>query len=683
MLEKSKQNLGKSPKTESKSMSIKSRITIIAAIVILLVVGAVSAASFRSAGKLLESSEQETRQLVEKGILEEFDTRLENARSSILSVTTNPDVAKALAERDREQLARLVQPTFDLVKNEGFSQMQFHLAPAISFYRAHSPKKFGDDLSGFRYTVLTANKENKIVSGLEEGVEGYGFRVVVPVQYQGKSVGTAEYGMDFGKDFLKSLQNKNPGEYFIYVLNPDTSMVKSVKENKGLLAGTTEDTLALSESDLSALQKGESKYLLSPDKKSNVLLIPFKDYKGEVKGYVKAVLSREGVLKQLTALKREVLLIGLGVLLFGILAGYYVSRLFTQPLIELTENAEVLATGNLKTSLRTNYYGELEKLALAMMKMIEGTRTICGSINEAVYKVENTVHEISEAVQQTSKGSEQVAASVSQVAIGAQKLSQNTQDMDRQTTGIIDKISWLADLMKNIDSSTRQVTARTQSGKTMMTDLTAKMQDFTVMVEEIRQTSQVLRTQTSEVRGITSIITGISDQTNLLALNAAIEAARAGEAGKGFAVVADEVRKLAEESRKSAIHIDELIEQVTRNVEQSVQATEDAAELIRTQAGIGERARLEFDEISEGSEKVAKLINRIEGDVRDIVLMSQAIGKAISETARSAQEDAAAAEEIAASSEEMSAAASTIQDSAQELVRLMGELRAQSGRFIL
>lgn len=665
------------------SMSIRVRIALFAAVVLLLVVGALSVASFWNAGKLLDSSEQETKKLVEKGIQDEFSTRLEKAKASILSVTMNPEIEKAMANQDRENLARMAQPIFDTVKNEGFSQMQFHLAPATSFYRAHMPQKFGDDLSSFRYTVVTANKENKIVSGLEEGVDGYGFRVVAPISYEGKQVGTAEYGMDFGKDFLSSLQKKNPGQYYIYVLNPDTSMVKGIKENKGLLLGTEKDQFPVSENDLKGLQDGNAKSILSADKKSNILLVPFKDYKGEVKGYIKAVLSREGVLAQMNSLKMWVLFMGLGALIIGLISAYILSVLITRPIIELSHNAESLAEGNLNLNLRTKYFGELEMLASSMKKMVENTRAVCSSINGAIIKVETEVEGISSATEQSSKGSEQVAASVSQVAIGAQKLADTTQNINNEASTINSKMLMFRDSMVDIGTRTSNVVARTQSGKTMMNDLAEKINEFADKVEGISQTGKTLRDQTGEIRGITSIITGISDQTNLLALNAAIEAARAGEAGRGFAVVADEVRKLAEESRQSAKHIEELIEHIANNVESSVQATDDAARLIREQAGIGEKARREFDEIAEGSQSVANLLDAVEAEVQEIVRMTQDIEEAVAKASDTSQDDAAAAEEIAASTEEMSAAASTIQESARTLMRHMIELKAQSGKFVL
>lgn len=666
-----------------RSMSIKTRITLIAGIVIILVVAALSGASLWNAKKLLQTSELQTEKLVEQGIQDEFVNRLDRAKSSVLSMTMNPDVAKALAEQDRATVARLVQPVFDEIKKEGFSQLQFHLSSAISFYRAHSPQKFGDDLSKIRPTVVTANTEHKTVQGLEEGVEGYGFRVVVPVKYQDQWVGTIEYGMDFGEDFLRALQKKNPGEYFIYLLDPSASMVKSVKENGGLLAGTGQDDFGVPESILRALSDGQAQFTVSEDSRFNVLLIPFKDYRGDVKGYIKTVISREGVLQELSALQRWVLMVGTLVLVLGLAAGYLVSLTLTRPLLQLTDNAGVLATGNLNIDIKTDWYGELETLALAMKKMLENTKEICSSINQAVGKVERSTKEISQAVDLTSQGTDQVAKSVSQVASGAQTIAQRTNEMNMQSEGITSSVQTLAQHMERIAGSTSEVRERTVSGEEIIKNLTEKMRTFAGKVDKIQTGSQILKEQTGQIRGITQIITGISDQTNLLALNAAIEAARAGDAGRGFAVVAEEVRKLAEGSRESASQIAMLIDQVTLNVEHSAEASEEAVHLLKEQSEIGDRALEQFMEISQGTQSVAHLLGSMEEEVQQIVKLEQTITRSVSEITGLCQEDAASAEEMAASTEEMSATISTIGDSVRELVGLMEELKAHSKRFVI
>lgn len=663
------------------SMSIKTQITVIASLVIIVVVATLSAVSFWNAQKLLRTSEVQTEKLVEQGIQDEFADRLTRARSAVLSLTLNPAVAKAFAEQDRAGVAGLVQPVFAEIKKEGFSQLQFHLAPAISFYRAHSPNKYGDDLSKIRPTVVTANREHKIVEGLEEGVEGYGFRVVVPVKYQDQWVGTAEYGMNFGEDFLKALQKKNPGDYYIYLLDSAASQVEQVKKNGGLLAGTGTDDYSVSESALQALQKGEAQFTVSADGSFGVSLIPFRDYRGEVKGYIKAVVSREKIVQQLSALKGSILLVGLGVLVLGIGAGYFVALKLTRPLLQLTADAGVLATGNLSIDFQTHWYGELGTMARAMKRMLENTKEVLLAINQAIGQVENSTKDISAAIEQTAQGSEQMDRSVSQVAGGAQIIASRTGEMSEQSVGINQSVQALAQHMKGILTGTDEVSSRTVSGEEIMTDLQEKMHIFAAKVEEIQTGGQILKEQTLDIRGITQIITGISDQTNLLALNAAIEAARAGETGRGFAVVAEEVRKLAEGSKESAVKIAGLIDQVAVNAEKSAQVSEEAADLLHEQMNIGEQALRQFTDIAQGTQSTARHLAEMEKEVRQVVEMVGVIDGSISEITGMCQEDAAAAEEMAASTDELSGTIHTIAGSVGTLKVLMEELKKQSSRF--
>lgn len=663
------------------AMSIKTQIAVITSLVIIVVVTTLSAVSFWNAQKLLRTSEVQTEKLVEQSIQDEFAERLTRARSAVLSLTMNPAVAKAFAEQDRAGVAGLVQPVFAEIKKEGFSQLQFHLAPAISFYRAHSPNKYGDDLSKIRPTVVAANREHKMVEGLEEGVEGYGFRVVVPIKYQDQWVGTAEYGMNFGEDFLKALQKKNPGDYYIYLLDSAASQVEQVKKNGGLLAGTGTDGYRVSESNLKALQNGEAQFTVSGDGSFSVSLIPFRDYRGEVKGYIKAVVSREKIVQQLSALKGSVLLVGLGVLVLGIGAGYFLALKLTRPLLQLTADAGVLATGNLGIDFQTHWSGELGTMAQAMKRMLENTKEVLLAINQAIGQVENSTRNISAAIEQTAQGSEQMDRSVSQVAGGAQIIAARTGEMSEQSVGINQSVQALAQHMKGILAGTEEVSSRTLSGEEIMTDLQGKMRIFAAKVEEIQTGGQILKAQTLDIRGITQIITGISDQTNLLALNAAIEAARAGETGRGFAVVAEEVRKLAEGSKESAVKIAGLIDQVAVNAENSAQVSEEAADLLHEQMNIGEQALRQFTDISQGTQATARHLAEMEKEVRQVVEMVGGIDGSISEITGMCQEDAAAAEEMAASTEGLCRTIHTIADSVGTLKVLMEELKKQSSRF--
>ncbi|MGY3512015.1 hypothetical protein ACVIQY_004990 [Bradyrhizobium sp. USDA 3051] len=129
----------------------------------------------------------------------------ESQRAAAMSavVAAMPATQDAMAKQDRNALISLFGPVFAATKSEyGVEQFQFHVAPATSFLRVHQPAKFGDDLSGFRKTVIMANQERKVVVGLEGGLAGLGIRGVVPIAQGGKHLGSVEFGLTFGQSFL-------------------------------------------------------------------------------------------------------------------------------------------------------------------------------------------------------------------------------------------------------------------------------------------------------------------------------------------------------------------------------------------------------------------------------------------------------------------------------------------------
>ncbi|MBI5523697.1 MAG: hypothetical protein HY910_13805 [Desulfarculus sp.] len=155
-----------------------------------------------------------------KSIKNTLNARGEAAAALAYYLAAMPQAQKALAERDRPTIQALTLEAYQASKQKlGMAQLQFHLPPATSFFRAHLPAKFGDDLSSFRHTVLAVNKNQQAVSGLEVGVGGAGIRGVVPVAYQGKHVGSVEFGGDLQDSFAQEVKAREG--YDLFILAPD------------------------------------------------------------------------------------------------------------------------------------------------------------------------------------------------------------------------------------------------------------------------------------------------------------------------------------------------------------------------------------------------------------------------------------------------------------------------------
>ncbi len=304
--------------------------------------------------------------------------------------------------------------------------------------------------------------------------------------------------------------------------------------------------------------------------------------------------------------------------------------------IEYAEIAQRVGDGDLARIdyMMSRYEGNPKAgiMAKALNVMIENLRTLVGHVHEMSAGVATASHQIVEAAEQSGHATEQVAQTIQQVATGAQ--SQSAQ---------------LAEAAQEIEQLAQQSTAlQTESLETMQT-MDALKGSVSLTSERIRQ----LGKRSQEIGQIIQTIDELAGQTNLLALNAAIEAARAGEHGRGFAVVADEVRKLAERSASATKEIEEIIRETQRETTLAVEAME-----------------LGVTQVEEGVARVA----RTEAQAQEMVQSTEHISQAINVVASVGEENSAAAEEVSAATEEMAAQVEETVAATQTLSELASSL---------
>ncbi|MEJ2676956.1 MAG: cache domain-containing protein [Acidihalobacter sp.] len=165
-----------------------------------------------------------------------------------------PPVAQALAEGNRSALEALTMPIYQqFSKQYAVRQFQFHVPPATSFLRLHKPQKFGDDLSSFRKLVVDANANDKAYSGLERGIAGLSIRGIAPIAYDGKHVGSVEFGFSFGKPFFGEFKQVYHADAGLYVPAANGGM--------SVYASTLGDAKVLNAKEFAAAMKGQVVYL--------------------------------------------------------------------------------------------------------------------------------------------------------------------------------------------------------------------------------------------------------------------------------------------------------------------------------------------------------------------------------------------------------------------------------------
>ena len=334
---------------------------------------------------------------------------------------------------------------------------------------------------------------------------------------------------------------------------------------------------------------------------------------------------------------------------------------------DLRDGLEQLSTGDLTRTLvpvtppiTVKSSDEIGRIAHEVNRIRERTIASIGAYNEMraglstlITDVSDSARALTESSQQVASTSEetgravnQIADAITEVAEGATRQAAMVEEANATTA----ETSAAAAQARGI--AIQGATAAAEASETM-TRVNESSLQVTTAIRELAEKS-------SEIGGIVLTITTIADQTNLLALNAAIEAARAGEQGRGFAVVADEVRKLAEESRQAVAKIADLVDEIQAETQRVVGAVEQAAERTEQGAATVERARAAFAEIGTAVTAVTSRIGDIAGVTDQVASLAEQNSGSSQLAAASTQQTSASTEELAASAQELAATAETL-----------------------
>ena len=342
-------------------------------------------------------------------------------------------------------------------------------------------------------------------------------------------------------------------------------------------------------------------------------------------------------------------------LLLGMLAAWVITRQIVLPLRQTLATAERVANGDLRLDQAVERRDELGQLQASMQRMTRNLRELIGGIGDGVTQIASAAEELSAVTEQTSSGvnnqkveTDQVATAMNQMAATVHEVARNAEQASE------------AALMA--DQQARE-------GDRVVGEAIAQIERLAREVDNSTEAMTRLKSESSKIGSVLDVIKSVAQQTNLLALNAAIEAARAGEAGRGFAVVADEVRSLAQRTQKSTEEIEELIAGLQ-------QGTQQVASVMDSSRGL-------TDSSVELTRRAGDSLHTITSTVSSIQAMNQQIATA-------AEQQSAVAEEINRSvmnvrdiSDQTSAASEETAASSVELARLGTHLQGLVGKFRL
>jgi len=375
------------------------------------------------------------------------------------------------------------------------------------------------------------------------------------------------------------------------------------------------------------------------------------------------------------------LVAGVIVALLCLVTALYVWRVL-KPVPNITDALGKVANGDLTVeSITVKSRDEVGRLAAALNQMVANLTHLIGKVTESSEQVAAASQQLSASAEDTTKATNQVALSAQEVARGAETQANSANESARAMTDVAVGVQRVAETSSLVAESAQDAAGVAEKGHASIERAVTQMHSVHASVGESAEQIDLLNSQSQQIQSIVDTISQISSQTNLLALNAAIEAARAGEQGRGFAVVADEVRQLAEQATTSAHQIAEIIQEMRERTASSVSSMEKVKENTNTGLQVVTNAGDAFRSILEKVKGVTDQVLEVSTSAEEISASSEEVSAAIQEMADISRHSGAQVQTVASATEEQLATVEQISASAAELSKMSEELQQLVSTF--
>lgn len=409
-------------------------------------------------------------------------------------------------------------------------------------------------------------------------------------------------------------------------------------------------------------KKMANAYVNQGIKEGNILMKDFDETSiaitAKVEEFVKqqtdeAILMSDNVQKSISQIITVLLIMSLIAIGVGILTAWYITKSVVLPLSRAVDISNAIANGDLTVKIEHDSTDETGKLLQSMDNMVSNLKKLITNMKETSNNMASASEQLSASSDEMSKGVVSQSDRSTQIASAAHEMSQTVVEIAKNASSIASSASGTAHAAKE--------------GEVIVGKSVSEVRDIADTVSKSSKIMISLGERSKQIGDIIGVISEIADQTNLLALNAAIEAARAGEQGRGFAVVADEVRKLAERTAKATSEIGSMIGAIQDEVKKSVTSMDEVNKMVGT--------GVEF------STQTGEALQKIVSSVSELQLMVQQIASATEEMSATSEQISGDIMAVASVSKETSTSSEQIAEASSEVARLASRLLVMGDQF--